>query len=74
MTQDSDGDGIPDHEDLNPNFNEESLSLGDHLENINYQVDQISDGIDTLMAGLSCGFGGGSTNNSPMNWAPLAPG
>lgn len=27
-----------------------------------------------LLDGLSCGFGGGSCLNFPLNWAPLAPG
>jgi hypothetical protein len=37
-------------------------------------VDKISETLDTIESGLSCGFGGGSCLNSPLNWAPLAPG
>jgi hypothetical protein len=34
----------------------------------------IIDATQNLLDGLSCGFGGGSCLNSPLNWAPLAPG
>lgn len=37
-------------------------------------VDAINNGIDTIVRGLGCGFGGGSCLSLPLNWAPLAPG
>ena len=37
-------------------------------------IDSINSGIDTIVQGLGCGFGGGSCLALPMNWAPLAPG
>ena len=40
----------------------------------NENVDKINSGIDTIVQGLGCGFGGGSCLALPMNWAPLAPG
>ena len=37
-------------------------------------VDAINGQIDDVVKGLGCGFGGGGCINSPLNWAPLAPG
>ena len=36
-------------------------------------ADALVDATQNLLDGLSCGFGGGSCLNSPINWAPLAP-
>lgn len=46
----------------------------DALDQINQVVDDISEDIDEVIQGLSCGFGGGSCFANPLNWAPLAPG
>lgn len=37
-------------------------------------VETIEAGIDEIVAGLGCGFGGGACISMPFNWAPLAPG
>ena len=37
-------------------------------------ADSMLDSVEELLNGLSCGFGGGSCMNFPLNWAPLAPG
>ncbi|MCD5380636.1 VCBS repeat-containing protein, partial [Candidatus Gracilibacteria bacterium] len=72
MQEDRDGDGIPDHEDDTPDFN--ANELGGVLGDYNESVDDMSAGIDTMIEGFGCGFGGDSCISTPMNWAPLAPG
>jgi hypothetical protein len=37
-------------------------------------VNDVLDGVDTIMQWLSCGFGWGWCIATPLNWAPLAPG
>jgi hypothetical protein len=37
-------------------------------------VEDIEAGIDEIVQGLGCGFGGGACISMPFNWAPLAPG
>ncbi len=83
---DSDGDGIPDRDDVMDNFPRMEDTNGDgiadtkvtdfmdSLSSINGAIDEISEDIDTLIQWLSCWFGGGSCFANPLNWAPLAPG
>ena len=75
---DTNGNGVPDRSD-----NAGTLDNGSSLDTNNGQVDvgsfganadAINSQIDTVVAGLGCGFGGGSCIASPLNWAPLAPG
>ena len=56
---------------LGPNGVTGTIDLGGMSEE---NIDKINASIDTLVQGLSCGFGGGSCLSLPMNWAPLAPG
>lgn len=37
-------------------------------------IEMINSRIDEVVRGLGCGFGGGGCINSPLNYAPLAPG
>lgn len=68
--------GIPDASE--PSGNPFLVRNGDGTIDISglsrSNVDAINNGIDTLVRGLGCGFGGGSCLSLPLNWAPLAPG
>ncbi|MCP4523052.1 MAG: hypothetical protein GY828_02425, partial [Candidatus Gracilibacteria bacterium] len=70
IADDVDGDGLPDIED---SIRSDGKTIS-NLEEINKNADLLVDGIDNLIQGLSCGFGGGGCIATPMNWAPLAPG
>jgi len=73
LYQDVDGDGIPNSEDDMPDYDQSSGDFMSEIGKINGAIDQISDKVDTVIKGFSCGFGGGSCIATPLNWAPLAP-
>ncbi len=73
---DTDNDGHPDSEDDAPGFNNE-VSDGNFLwilDQVNEKIDDMSEGVDTLMEWFWCGFWWGSCITTPLNWAPLAAG
>ncbi len=57
LTKDSDNDGISDRDD-NMDSSDSQSGFMDQLDAINQSIDEISDEVDTLIDGLSCGFGG----------------
>ncbi len=70
ITWDSDGDGIPDVHDTNPNYN----SSTSWIDEFNANAESLSESVDDIIAGLCSGFGWGGSYTMPLNWAPLAPG
>lgn len=66
---DSDNDGIPDREDISPNYSWDNNILLDFW----LDVDEISDWIDDIVRWFWCWFGWWSCISMPLNWAPLAP-
>ncbi len=74
FNKDSDGDGIPDRDDPSPWYDSSRDDFMNSLDLIDFNTNKIMQGIDTILAGLSCWFGWWSCISSPLNWAPLAPG
>ena len=71
MQLDTDWDWVPDEEDPTPNFNADEL--WGILDPINEKVDDITEGIDTMIEWFGCWFWWDSCYSTPLNWAPLAP-
>jgi len=70
ITWDSDGDGIPDISDTNPNYNSSTSGIDEFNDNI----DSLSESVDDIINGLCSWFGWWASYTMPLNWAPLAPG
>lgn len=74
--QDNNGNTVPDRSDSAGTLeSSSSLDTGNMQINIGgEEAEAINSEIDKIVAGLGCGFGGGSCLSLPLNWAPLAPG
>ena len=66
---DSDRDGVPDSDDFSDYYD----SARSGIQDFNDHIDDLSDDVDHIAAGLCRGFGWWASWALPLNWAPLAP-